>query len=469
MESNQEIFIDRSIFRAYDIRGLVSPSLTADVVYRLGQALGTEALEKGEKAMALGFDGRHSSPLLAEILAEGILSTGCDCLDLGCLATPILYFATFVLETRSGVMITGSHNPSEYNGFKMVLKGETLAEERIQELYQAMVRGHFREGRGEYREVDLIEKYLERITSTVTLKRPLHIVVDAGHGVTGMIAPELYRRLGCEVDELYCQVDGSFPSHHPDPSQADNLKDLIQAVSEKKADLGLAFDGDGDRLGVVTRQGKIIWPDRQMILFSQAILAKQPHAKIIYDVKCTTHLADSIRKAKGEPIMWKTGHSLIKAKLLETGAVLAGEMSGHLFFKDRWFGFDDAMYAGARLLEILGERREDCETVFAAIPDSINTPELKVTVSDDEKFSLMEKLLHDVKASSAKLAQVREVLTIDGLRLNFEDGWGLVRPSNTTPCLVLRFEAVNENRMQTIQALFRDLLLSVKPSLALPF
>jgi len=461
--------IDHSIFRAYDIRGIVGQTLTLEGVYLIGQALGTEALEKGEQSLALGFDGRHSSPVLAEWLSEGILSTGCEVIDVGSIPTPLLYYATFVLDTRSGVMITGSHNPPEYNGLKIVIQGETLAEDRIQNIYQRIVADNFLQGRGEYREVDLVESYLHHIADTVKLKRPLRVVVDAGNGIAGMVAPELYRRLGCEIHELFCKVDGSFPNHHPDPSQIENLQDLIKAVREQKADLGLAFDGDGDRLGVVTGQGKIIWPDRQLILFAQSILAQHPRAKIIYDVKCTAHLAHFIRQQGGEPLMWKTGHSLIKAKLAETQALLAGEMSGHIFFKDRWFGFDDGLYAGARLLELLSASEADCEAVFAAIPDSVNTPELKVFVSEDEKFKMMDQLISQMKLTQKKFAQAQEVITIDGLRINFADGWGLVRPSNTTPCLVLRFEASNETIMQKIQDCFRDLLLAVKPGLVLPF
>ncbi|HSW71087.1 MAG TPA: phosphomannomutase/phosphoglucomutase, partial [Gammaproteobacteria bacterium] len=339
----------------------------------------------------------------------------------------------------------------------------------IQELYQRIITGNFLQGQGEYQEADLVESYLCHIQNTVHLKRPLRIVVDAGNGISAMVAPELYRRLGCEVHELFCTVDGSFPNHHPDPSQVDNLQDLIKAVAEHQADLGLAFDGDGDRLGVVTGSGKIIWPDRQLILFAKALLAEHPKATIIYDVKCTAHLATLIRQQGGEPLMWKTGHSLIKAKLAETQALLAGEMSGHIFFKDRWFGFDDGLYAGARLLELLSAHEADCESVFAAIPDSINTPELKIFVAEDEKFTLMAELIKQMKAAQKKFADAEEVMTIDGLRVNFAKGWGLVRPSNTTPCLILRFEALNESILQTIQDLFRDLLLSVKPSLVLPF
>lgn len=460
--------IDPSIFRAYDIRGIVGQSLTPESYFLIGQALGSEALERGETQIAVGFDGRLSSPLLAEALGEGIVSTGCDVIDVGMVPTPILYYATFVLGTRSGVMVTGSHNPPEYNGCKMVLKGETLAEESIQGLYQRIVEGRFLEGRGEYREQELIESYLQRITQDVKLKRPLRIVVDAANAIPGMVAPELYRRLGCEVLELFCEVDGNFPNHHPDPSQAENLTALIQAVRENQADVGLAFDGDGDRLGVVTGKGRIIWPDRQLILFAQAILAEHPKAKIIYDVKCTTHLAERIRQYGGEPIMWKTGHSLIKAKLIETQALLAGEMSGHIFFKHRWYGFDDAIYAGARLLEILAAQAEDSETVFASIPDSVNTPELKISVAENEKFQVMDQLMAKMKQGPAGFSEA-DILTIDGLRVNFAEGWGLVRPSNTTPCLVLRFEAINEAVLGKIQGLFRQLLLSVNPEFVMPF
>jgi len=461
--------VDHSVFRAYDIRGIVGQTLTEELVYLIGQALGTEALEQGETAMAVGFDGRHSSPLLAEALSEGILSTGCDVIDVGMIPTPLLYFSTFISPSRSGVMITGSHNPPEYNGLKMVIQGETLAEDRIQALYQRIIARDFIEGRGECSDMDIVERYLNQITQTVKLKRPLRIVVDAGNGISGLIAPELYRRLDCDVIELFCQIDGNFPNHHPDPSQADNMKDLIAAVREYQADLGLAFDGDGDRLGVITSQGRVIWPDRQLILFAQDILSRQPQAKIIYDVKCTTHLATVIRKLGGEPLMWKTGHSLIKAKLAETQAALAGEMSGHIFFKDRWFGFDDGIYAGARLLEILSTYQQDSEAVFASIPDSVNTPELKIFVAEDEKFHVMNQLVTRLQQEQAKFSQAQEILTIDGLRVNFPEGWGLVRPSNTTPCLVLRFEANNTSFLQQIQNLFRELILSVKPELAIPF
>jgi phosphomannomutase/phosphoglucomutase len=348
--------VDASIFRAYDIRGIVGKTLTPESVYAIGQVLGSLALEQGEKRMALGRDGRFSGVALGKALCQGILSTGCDVIDVGMVPTPLLYYATFVLETRSGVMLTGSHNPPEYNGLKMVINGKTLAESAIQSLYQRIVDKQFAVGRGERSEVDISARYLSHVQETIRLARPLRIVVDSGNGIAGAIAPMLYRQLGCEVHELFCDVDGNFPNHHPDPSQPENLQHLIEKVQAVKADIGLAFDGDGDRLGVVTGAGDIIWPDRQLMLFAKSILAVHPGAKIIYDVKCTNHLETLIKSCGGEPIMWKTGHSLIKSKLAETQALLAGEMSGHIFIKDRWYGFDDAIYAGARLLEILAQQ-----------------------------------------------------------------------------------------------------------------
>ncbi len=456
--------INPSIFRAYDIRGIVNVTLTEASVYTLGRALGSLALQKGEKSIAVGRDGRLSSPVLSNVLCKGILATGCDVIDIGMVPTPLLYYVTCVLKTHSGVMLTGSHNPPEYNGLKMVIDGTTLAEEDIKNLYRRIINNQFSQGEGERFELAVIERYIDRVARDLTLRRPLKIVVDCGNAVAGKVAPELFRRMGCEVQELFCEVDGHFPNHHPDPSQLENLRDLIRAVRKSKADIGLAFDGDGDRLGVVTSRGEVIWPDRQMMVFAKSILAQNPGEKIIFDVKCSDHLAKVIKKYGGEPIMWKTGHSLIKLKLAETGAALAGEMSGHIFFKDGWYGFDDAIYAGARLLQILATTPDDSTALFADIPNSVNTPELKVFVNDEEKFLLMNQLI-----SQAKFSVAHEVLTIDGLRVNFTDGWGLVRPSNTTPCLVMRFEAENKKILKKIQNLFRDLLLTVKPDLVLPF
>lgn len=456
--------INASIFRAYDIRGIVGDTLTADGVRAIGRAIGSVALEAGETCIAVGRDGRLSGPELVSALCVGVLSTGCDVIDVGVVPTPLLYYTTHMMDTRSGVMLTGSHNPAEYNGLKIVIGGKTVAEEGLQDLYRRIVENRFSHGKGELREYDVVDRYISHVAHSVRLARPLKVVVDCGNGVPGMVVPALYRKLGCEVHELFCEVDGNFPNHHPDPSQVDNLQDLIQKVRDVDADIGLAFDGDGDRLGVVTRKGEIIWPDRQLMLFAKSILARQPGAKIIYDVKCTNHLATFIKAHGGEPIMWKTGHSLIKSKLAETRALLAGEMSGHIFIKDRWYGFDDAIYAGARLLEILAAEDIGIDALFDAIPNSVNTPELKVFVPDTEKFSLMQKLI-----ASASFGTALEVMTIDGLRVNFSDGWGLVRPSNTTPCLVLRFEAESESVLAKIQDLFRDFILAADPSLELPF
>lgn len=456
--------LDPSIFRTYDIRGVVGKTLTEEGVFLIGKAIASLVLERGEREITIARDGRFSSPLLSQALCKGILSTGCDVVDLGLAPTPLLYYATQFSDQQSGVMLTGSHNPPDYNGLKMVIGGVTLSEDEIKALYQRILDQRFYEGSGERRERNVVDAYIHDVISRVHLPRALNVVIDAGNGVTGMIAPRLFRALGCEVHELFCEIDGNFPNHHPDPSQAENLQDLIRAVHEKQADIGLAFDGDGDRLGVVTSLGEIIWPDRLLMLFAQALLSEQPEAKIIYDVKCTSHLATLIRKQGGEPIMWKTGHSLIKAKLAETQAALAGEMSGHFFFKDRWYGFDDGLYAGARLLEILAQQHEDSDQVFAAIPNSINTPELKVSVADEDKFHLMQQLI-----ASANFAEAKDVMTIDGLRVNFHEGWGLVRPSNTTPCLILRFEAVNQLMLEKIQSHFRLWMLSVRPELVLPF
>jgi phosphomannomutase/phosphoglucomutase len=460
---DKKMILDRSIFRAYDIRGIANQQLTVEGVYAIGQVLGSLVLEKGEKWLSVGRDGRISGPELVKALRDGILASGCNVIDIGLVPTPLLYFSTHILETRSGVMLTGSHNPAEYNGLKMVIGGETLSEQDIQTLYHRATNKQVKHGQGQLQQIDITENYLTRIVDDVKINRPLKIVIDCGNGVAGNIAPELFKRMGCEVIELFCEVDGRFPNHHPDPSQIENLQDLIRTVKETNADIGLAFDGDADRLGIVTCDGEIIWPDRQLMLFAQAILAYQAHAKIIYDVKCTSHLATVIRALGGEPIMWKTGHSLIKKKLAETNAAIAGEMSGHIFFKDRWYGFDDAMYAGARLLEIISAIDMNSAEIFNQIPNSVNTPELKVHIADEEKFLLMDKIVLQADFSDA------EIITIDGLRVNFSDGWGLVRSSNTTPCLVLRFEAETEKALARIQDLFRQYLLSIKADLVLSF
>ena len=456
--------LDRSIFRAYDIRGIAGKTLREEDVYLIGKAFGSLVREKGFTHVAMARDGRLSGPLFSTALRNGLLASGCDVTDLGMAPTPVLYFAAQSLPGRSGVMLTGSHNPANYNGLKMVVNGIALAEDVIQELYQRIQENRFTHGSGVCHELDVVNNYIQRITENVRLKRPLKIVVDAGNGVTGMLVAPLFKALGCEVIELFCEVNGDFPNHEPDPSEAHNLQDLIHAVRAEQADIGLAFDGDGDRLGVVTNKGDVICADRLLMLFAQSILAEKPGAKIVFDVKCTNHLAALIKQHGGEPIMWRTGHSLIKAKLAETNAQLAGEMSGHFIFSDRWYAFDDALYAGARMLEILANEQPGDDRLFSSIPNSVNTPELKVLVTENEKFQLMQRLIDQADFVSAK-----EIMTIDGLRVSFTEGWGLLRPSNTSPYLVLRFEATNEAILAHIQTLFREWMLSVKPDFVLPF
>jgi phosphomannomutase/phosphoglucomutase len=455
--------LSASIFRAYDIRGIVGDTLTSDVVYAIGKAIGTMALQQGEQTVIIARDGRLSGPSLSHALSAGLLSTGCDVLDIGEVPTPVLYFATHNLASKSGVMLTGSHNPPDYNGLKIVVDGKTLAEEEIQALYQSIIQRNLNSGAGKLKHVSVTEDYIQHIVKDVVLKRSYKVVVDCGNGVPGKIAPALLRALGCEVIELFCEIDGHFPNHHPDPSEPKNLQDLIKTVKSHHADIGLAFDGDGDRLGVVTDAGEIIWPDRQLMLYAQDVLSRHPGAEIIYDVKCSRHLGQVIKAHQGKPLMWKTGHSLVKAKLRETGAPLAGEMSGHIFFKERWFGFDDGIYTAARLLEILTKDKRSASEIFKTIPDSINTPELKVAIAEEAKFDFIQRLLK--KASFAQA----EINTVDGIRADFDDGWGLVRPSNTTPYLILRFEADSALSLARIQQIFAQEMLAVDPSLELPF
>jgi phosphomannomutase / phosphoglucomutase len=452
------------IFRAYDIRGIVGQTLTKEIVYDIGRALASEAKELGCHTVVVGRDGRMSSPTLAEALSNGIVSTGCNVLDIGMVPTPVLYFVVQHTEGRTGVMITGSHNPSEYNGLKMMIKGETLAGARIQQIKQRIDKQAFSTGKGSIEQNSMFEsEYIGTLSDDIQITRAMKIVMDCGNGVAGRIGPMLFKTLGCEVIELFCEVDGNFPNHHPDPSKPENLADLIKSVKDNKADIGLAFDGDGDRLGVVDSKGNIIWPDRQMMLFAKDVLAGKPGSEIIYDVKCSRHLPDQIVKYGGRPLMWKTGHSFMKAKLKETGAKLAGEMSGHIFFNDRWFGFDDALYAGARLLQILSEDDRPSSDVFASFPDSINTPELNVELEEGENFKFIESMFASAKFTGGKITD------IDGMRIDFSNGWGLVRASNTTPSLVIRFEADSKEALENIQAQFRDLMRNVKPDIKLPF
>jgi phosphomannomutase/phosphoglucomutase len=452
-----------AIFKAYDIRGIVGETLTVSGVEQIGHAIGSEALARGRDTVAIGRDGRNSGPELAAALARGLQSSGVNVIDVGMVATPMLYFAAHELGTLSGVMVTGSHNPPQYNGLKMMLAGDTLSGESIQALRARITNNDLTNGSGSYRTHDIRAAYLERIVGSIKLARPMRIAVDCGNGVAGATAPELYRKLGCNVEELFCEVDGSFPNHHPDPSQPHNLEDLIAALKKGDAELGLAFDGDGDRLGVVTKSGKIIYPDRQLMLFAADVLSRVPGGEVIFDVKCTRHLFGWITKHGGKPVLWKTGHSFIKKKLKESGAPLAGEMSGHIFFKERWYGFDDGMYAGARLLEILSRSTDPC-AVLEALPDSISTPELQWQLSEGENYTLMDAL-----QKSARFDGAREIITIDGLRVEYPDGFGLARPSNTTPIIVLRFEAESTDALKRIQADFRKALLAVKPGATLPF
>jgi phosphomannomutase/phosphoglucomutase len=455
--------VDPSIFRAYDIRGVVDSTLTVDAVRLIGRAIGSEALQRGRNEIVVARDGRLSGPTLIQALIEGIVSTGCDVKDIGCVPTPVLYFATYYLNTHSGVVVTGSHNPPEYNGLKIVIDGETLSGESIQDLRERIQAGNFISGTGSVETINVIPDYIERIRGDVSLARPLNVVIDCGNGAAGAVAPDLLRALGCKLTELYCDVDGNFPNHHPDPSKTSNLTDLINAVRSGHADIGLAFDGDGDRLGVVAADGTVIWPDRVLMLYAMDILERNPGGMIIYDVKCTRHLDRIIREHGGEPLMWKTGHSFIKAKIRESGALLAGEMSGHIFIKERWYGFDDGLYAAARLLEILGNDTRSSSEIFAGLPDSVNTPELNVQMREGEPRAFIDRLLETAHFENATVS------TIDGLRVDFADGWGLVRASNTTPVLVLRFEADSDTALQRIMDTFRRAMLQVRRDLSLPF
>jgi phosphomannomutase/phosphoglucomutase len=465
MQSIELTLPDSSIFKAYDVRGIVDRTLTRSAVHAIGSALGSLALESAVRRIAVGRDGRLSGPMLRDALIDGITSTGTDVTDVGMVPTPVLYFATHHLKTGSGVSITGSHNPPEYNGLKMMMAGATLYGDGIQALRQRLEQGRIvtASRRGQSGTADVVPAYLNAITGDVKLARPMKIAIDCGNGVAGAVAPGLYRRLNCEVIELFCDVDGTFPNHHPDPSHPENLKDLIQCLRESDAEIGLAFDGDGDRLGVVTKDGQIIYPDRQMMLFAQHVLAQRPGAEIIFDVKCTRLLAPWIRQHGGRPTMWRTGHSLIKAKLKETSAPFAGEMSGHFFFNDRWPGFDDGLYAGARLLEILS-RHTDPSAVLNALPDAINTPELQLKTAEGENFSLVERL-----KSEGEFAGATEIITIDGVRVEYADGFGLARPSNTTPVVVMRFEGDDMAALKRIQRDFGAQILKIKPDARLPF
>ncbi|MBX3647036.1 MAG: phosphomannomutase/phosphoglucomutase [Rhodocyclaceae bacterium] len=451
------------IFKAYDIRGIVGKTLTVESVRLIGRAIGSEARERKVKTVVVGRDGRLSGPELSGALMEGLCAAGVDVVDIGMVPTPLGYFAAHHLKTGSAVMVTGSHNPPDYNGFKIMLAGDTLHSTAITALRTRLVEGRLASGKGKVTHVDVRRNYLDRIVADVRLSRKMKIVVDCGNGVAGAVAPELFRRMGCELVELFCDVDGNFPNHHPDPSKPDNLKDVIRALRETDAELGLAFDGDGDRLGVVTKDGEIIYPDRQLMLFAADVLTRQPGAQIIFDVKCSRNVARAVRHQGGRPVMWNTGHAFIKAKLKETGAPLAGEMSGHTFFKERWYGFDDGLYAGARLLEIVS-RWQDANWPLKHLPNAISTPELNLKMQEGEPHALIARL-----QKSARFEGAQDIITIDGLRVEYADGFGLMRASNTTPVLVLRFEADSTAALRRIQDDFRRVLRTAKPDLLLAF
>ncbi|MCH9742040.1 MAG: phosphomannomutase/phosphoglucomutase [Proteobacteria bacterium] len=456
--------IDPSIFRAYDIRGIVDKALTEDAAYGVGRALATEILAKGGKAIAVGRDGRLSGPRLMNALMKGATEGGVNVVDVGMVTTPMVYFAAATFDNvTSCAAITGSHNPPDYNGIKMVVDGHTLSGDAIQGLRACIEKQAYSAGAGSVTTQDIFPAYKARIASDIQLKRPLKVVVDAGNGVAGAYAPEILRAIGAEVIELYCDVDGRFPNHHPDPSKPKNLKDMIAKVKAVGADVGLAFDGDGDRVGVVDETGKLIFADRQMMLYAADVLSRNAGAQIIYDVKCSSTLARHIEAKGGAPLMWRTGHSFIKAKLKETGAPLAGEMSGHIFFKDRWYGFDDGIYAACRMLEILAADQRAASAIFNELPDSFSTPEMDWEFAEGEHFAFMEKLKAVAEFPDGKL------FDLDGIRVDFADGWGLIRASNTTPILVIRFDADSEAGLERIKANFRSQIAKVAQGLTIPF
>ena len=449
------------IFRAYDIRGIVDEQLSDAMLYHIGLAVGTQVKRNGEGSIAVGADGRLSSPRLSQALMAGLADTGCRVLNLGAVPTPVLYFGVKTLGTASGIMLTGSHNPSNYNGCKIVIGGHTLANDSIIALYDLIKLQDYELGIGAIEEHIIDQVYQDRIDNDVKLARPLKVVLDAGNGIAGDIAPKLFKQLGCDVIPLFCEVDGNFPNHHPDPGKPANLVDLQAAVAKHKADIGLAFDGDGDRVGVITETGQMIYPDKLLMLFAEDVISRNPQAEIIYDVKCTRLLEPFIQSKGGVPTMWKTGHSLIKSKMIETGALLAGEMSGHIFFKERWYGFDDGIYSAVRLCEILASTSESASAMFKRFPEDVSTPEINIQVTEDEKFDLVTQL------QSAHFP-TGKVSTIDGIRVDYVDGWGLVRASNTTPVLVLRFEGQNQAVLQRIKEEFQRHLYAVDTKLTVP-
>ncbi len=455
--------VDREVFRAYDIRGIIGEQLDEHAFYSIAKAISCRLHALGRSDILLARDGRLTSESLANALKHGLLDSGINVVDLGAVATPVMYFATHVHGIDSGLMVTGSHNPADYNGIKMVLAGTTLAEAEIHTLYESVVAGESISGQGQDQYFDIMGAYVQRIVSDIKLKRRLKVVVDCGNGIAGAMIPQLIEQLGCDVIPLYCEVDGRFPNHHPDPTVEANLADLKTTVAKHQADIGLAFDGDADRLGVITNKGELIWPDRLMMFYARELLKQNQGATIAYDVKCSSHLTEVIIAAGGVAKMCPTGHSIVKNVMKQEHAILAGEMSGHIFFKDRWYGFDDALYSACRLLEILSASSQQISDQFAAIPNSVNTPEIKIPIVDEKKFAFMQRFKDLASFPNAKL------ITIDGLRVEFEHGWGLLRASNTTPCLVARFEARDDLSLNKIQALFKLQLQAMGGELVIPF
>ena len=451
------------IFRAYDIRGVVGETLTAETVYQIGRAFATLAQDAEQHRIVVGGDGRRTTAALRRKLARGLCDAGVDVVDIGIVPTPVLYYATHVLGTGTGVMITGSHNPAEYNGLKMVLDGRALSEDAIQGLRTLIETGPLCSGEGQVSNLDVTDRYISEVVTGTGVDRPLKVVVDCGNGVGGLVGPRLLASMGCDVVSLYADVDGDFPNHHPDPADAANMADLIANVERTGADLGLAFDGDADRLGVVTDRGEIVWPDRLMMLLSRDVLTANPGATVVFDVKCSRHLDAVVRDLGGHPIMWKTGHTHIKAKVRESGALLGGEFSGHVCFADRWYGFDDALYGAARLVELLASERRRASDVFAEFPDALATPEIKVPTTEQRKFEVIAEL-----AESAVFdGDAAKVTAIDGIRVDYPDGWGLLRASNTSPMLSLRFEADDDEALDRIQTVFDTALAGIDPSLSI--
>ena len=454
--------VEKRVFRAYDVRGIVDDGLDESLLYDIGRAIATRYPES--RHFTLGRDGRLSSPRLAEALSDGLRSAGVDVIDVGEVPTPVLYFAAYEYCEGCGLMVTGSHNPPNYNGVKMMVAKHTLSGDEVQALYQDIIKGQFTKGHGSYEQRNVLEPYIDKVRSDIHLTRPVKLVADCGNGVAGPYVIALFEALGCELHCLYCDVDGNFPNHHANPSEEKNLVDLIETVKTNRSELGIAFDGDGDRLGVVDELGNIIWPDRQMMAYAQDILQHQQGASIVYDVKSSSYLPEIIEKNGGKPKMCRTGHSYIKSTLRQTGSLLAGEMSGHIFFNDRWYGFDDALYAAARLLEIYSAGDEACSDLFAKFPQGVSTPELNVHLKDEgDQHIFMERFLKEAHFEDARLNYT------DGVRVDYKDGWGLVRASNTTPCLVIRFEADDDARLNEIKDIFRKQLLSVEHSLQIPF